>query len=84
MWVVSADVYLQDAAGVPDTRHEKVSFPCATSPDPPGLAIPFLDSVLSSPLPRSRFVPRTIGLVNVGNLGHQRIVGVGVCEHRAD
>lgn len=42
------------------------------------------DSVLASPLTSRRFVPRAVGLVDVGNLGHERVVWVGVCEHGAD
>ena len=30
------------------------------------------------------FVASTVGLVDVGDLGHERIVGVGVCQQRAD
>ena len=44
----------------------------------------YLDGVLPSPFPRCRFVPRTVGLVNMGDLGYQRIIRVGVCEHGAD
>lgn len=43
-----------------------------------------LDRVLSSPLPRCSLVSGSVGLVDVGNLGNQRIVRVGVCKHRAD
>ena len=43
-----------------------------------------LDGVLPGPLPGSRLVPGTIGLVDVRDLGDERIVGVGVGEHRAD
>lgn len=42
------------------------------------------DSVLAGPLASSRLVPGTVSLVDVGDLGHQRVVGVGICEHRAD
>jgi hypothetical protein len=42
------------------------------------------DSVLAGPLASSRLVPGTVSLVDVGNLGHQRVVRVGICEHRAD
>lgn len=43
-----------------------------------------LDSILSSPFPRCRFVPRTIGLVYMGYLRYQRIIRIRVCEHGAD
>lgn len=43
-----------------------------------------LDGVLSSPLPRGGFVSGAIGLVDVGDLRHQRVVWVRVCEHGAD
>lgn len=42
------------------------------------------DGVLASPLTSRRFVPRAVGLVDVGDLGHERVVRVGVCEHGAD
>ncbi len=59
--------------------------PHATSRQTPSaLSFPLLDSVLPSPLSRGRFVPRTVGLVNVCDLWHQRIVGVRICEHRTD
>lgn len=44
----------------------------------------YLDGVLASPLHRSRVVLGTVLLVDVGNLGHQRVVGVGVRQHGAD
>lgn len=40
--------------------------------------------VFARPLAGCRVVPRSIGLVNVRDFGHQRIVRVGICEHRAD
>lgn len=43
-----------------------------------------LDSVLPGPLPCRLLVPGAIRLVHVGNLGDERIVGVGVGQHRAD
>lgn len=43
-----------------------------------------LDSVLASPLPGGRLVSRTVGLVHVRDLGNERVVGVGVRQHRAD
>lgn len=43
-----------------------------------------LDGVLPSPLPRGGLVSRAIGLVDVGNFGHQRIVGVRVGKHGAN
>lgn len=39
---------------------------------------------LASPLPSGRLVARPVGLVKVGDLGHKRVVGVRVGEHRAD
>lgn len=43
-----------------------------------------LDGVLSSPLPSCGLVSGSVSLVDMGNLGHKRIVRVGVCQHRAD
>lgn len=43
-----------------------------------------LDRVFPGPLAGGRLVPRAVGLVDVCNFGHERVVGVGVCEHRAD
>jgi len=43
-----------------------------------------LDGVLACPLPSRRFVAGTVGFVDVSDLGNQRVVGVGVCEHGAD
>lgn len=43
-----------------------------------------LDGVLSSPLAGRRLVPGAVGLVHVCDLRDQRVVGVRVCEHRAD
>lgn len=43
-----------------------------------------LDGVLLGPFTRSLLVLLPVGLVGVCNLGHQRIVGVGVGQHGAD
>lgn len=43
-----------------------------------------LDGVLARPLTCRRLVSRSVGLVHVCNLGHKRVVRVGVCQHRAD
>lgn len=43
-----------------------------------------LDCILASPLSGCRLVSRTVGLVHVRNLGDERVVGVGVRQHRAD
>ena len=43
-----------------------------------------LDGVFASPLASSGLVPGAVGLVDVGDLGNQRIVGVGVGQHGAD
>lgn len=42
------------------------------------------NSVLPGPFARCGFIPRTVGLVNMGNFGYQWIIRVRVCEHRAD
>lgn len=42
------------------------------------------NSVLAGPFASGCFVPWAIGLVDMCDLGHKRIVRVGVCEHRAD
>lgn len=42
------------------------------------------DSVFSRPLSRRCFVSRAVGLVDVCDLRHERVVRVRVCEHRAD
>lgn len=51
---------------------------------PTGTAGGRSNGVLARPLTSGGFVPGTVGLVDVGDLGHQRIIRVGVCEHRAD
>lgn len=43
-----------------------------------------LNGVLASPLPGRRLIPGSVGLVDVCNLGDERVVRVGVCQHRAD
>ena len=43
-----------------------------------------LDGVLPGPLPGGGLVTRTVGLVDVCDIGYERVVGVGVCEHGAD
>ena len=43
-----------------------------------------LDSELPSPFSSSGFVSCTVGLVDVSDFGNKRVVGVGICEHRAD
>lgn len=43
-----------------------------------------LDSVLPSPLPGHGLIPGAVRLVHMCDLGNERVVGVGVCEHRAD
>jgi len=45
---------------------------------------PGLDGVLPSPLPGCGFISRSIGLVDMCDLGDERVIGVGVCEHGAD
>lgn len=46
--------------------------------------LPILNSVLASPFASRRLVPGAVCLVDMRDLGHQRVVGVGVCEHGAD
>jgi len=43
-----------------------------------------LDGVFASPLSSHVFVSGAICLVDMCNLRHQRIIGVGVCQHGAD
>lgn len=43
-----------------------------------------LDSVLPSPLSCGGLVARAVGLVDVCDFRHQRVVWVRVCEHGAD
>lgn len=43
-----------------------------------------LDGVLLGPFTRGLLVLLPVGLVGVCNLGHQRVVGVGVGQHGAD
>lgn len=50
-------------------------------PDPGSRWTAPLHSVLPSPLPRCRLIPRAVRLVEVGNVGDKRVVGVGVCQH---
>lgn len=45
---------------------------------------PALNSILASPLPGCRLVAWSVGLVNVGNLGNERVVRVRVRQHGAD
>lgn len=42
-----------------------------------------LDRVLAGPFPGGGFVSRSVRLVDVSDLGHQRVIGVGVGKHRA-
>ena len=44
----------------------------------------FSNSVLAGPFPSRRLVSWAVGLVDVSDLGNERIIRVGVCEHRAD
>ena len=53
-------------------------------PDEPPKSMLSLDSILAGPLPGCRFVPSPIGFVYVGDLGDERVIGIGVGEHRAD
>ena len=43
-----------------------------------------LDGVLASPLSGRRLVSCSVGLVDVGDFGSERIVRVGICKHGAD
>jgi len=43
-----------------------------------------LDSVLSSPFARRSLVAATVCLVDVSDLRHEGVIGVGVGEHGAD
>lgn len=43
-----------------------------------------LDSVLPGPLPGHGLVPGPVGLVDMGDLRDEGIVGVGIGQHRAD
>lgn len=43
-----------------------------------------LDGVLPGPLPGGGLVAGAVGLVDVRDLRHQRVIGVGVCEHGAN
>jgi hypothetical protein len=42
------------------------------------------NSVLASPFASRRLVPGAVRLVDMRDLGNQRVIRVGVCEHRAD
>lgn len=43
-----------------------------------------LDGVLPGPLPGGGLVAGAVGLVDMCDLGYERVVGVGVCEHGAN
>jgi len=43
-----------------------------------------LDCVLSSPFSSSGFVSGSVGLVDVGDLRHKWVIGIGVGKHGAD
>jgi hypothetical protein len=45
---------------------------------------PNLDSILARPLPGSSLVSGSVCLVDMCDLRNERVVGVGICEHRAD
>ena len=42
------------------------------------------NGIFPSPLSRSSLVPRAIGLVNMGDFWHERVVRIWVSEHGAD
>ena len=48
------------------------------------MLLDFLDGVLSCPLSGRSLVARTISLVDVCDLGNERVVRVGVGQHGAD
>jgi hypothetical protein len=54
--------------------------------DPPSHSLHHVisDGVLPRPFPCRRLVTRAIGLVDMSDLWYQRVVGIGVCEHRTD
>lgn len=56
----------------------------STQRTPPPPWFTRLHRVLPSPLASCLFVFRTVRLVYVCDLGHQGVVGVRVCQHRAD
>jgi len=41
------------------------------------------DSIFPRPFSSSRLISRSVGLVNMGDLGYQRIIRIWVCEHGA-
>lgn len=43
-----------------------------------------LDGVLPGPFPRCSFIAGTVGFVNVSDFRNERVIGIRVCEHRAD
>ena len=45
---------------------------------------PCLDSKFASPFPGSSFVSGSVGLVHMRDLRNKRVIGVRVCQHRAD
>jgi hypothetical protein len=51
--------------------------------EPPGMGFR-LDGILASPLPGSRLILRPVCLVHVCDLRNERVIGVGVGQHRAD
>lgn len=66
-------------------RPHIVSLKETTSPRAPlGVAPLPLDCILASPLSSRSLISWTVGLVDMGDLGNKRIVGIGVCEHRAN
>jgi hypothetical protein len=42
------------------------------------------NGVLASPFTGRRLVPWAVSLVDMCDFGHERVVGVGVCEHGAN
>lgn len=44
----------------------------------------WLDGEFPRPLTCSGLVASSVGFVDMRNLGHQRVVGVGIGKHRAD
>jgi hypothetical protein len=43
-----------------------------------------LNGILPSPLPSRGFIARSVRLVDMCDFGHERIVGIRVCQHGAD
>ena len=77
LWMV---VYIYESS----LPHQRIVAPNHTSSVPPIVVAGALDGIFPCPFPRGGLVPCSVGFIDMRDFRHERIIGVGISEHRTD